>query len=70
MAHHSARKADADLDDIWFYVANESGSTDVANRLIDSITDQFFLLARHPHLGRPRDDEFGAGSRSLPSASM
>lgn len=65
MAHYRARKADADLDDIWFYVANESGSMDVANRLIDSITDQFFLLARHPYLGRPRDDEFGVGSRSL-----
>ncbi len=65
MAHYSSRKVDADLDDIWFYVANESGSLDVANRLIDSITDQFFLLARHPHLGRPRDDEFGLGSRSL-----
>jgi len=65
MSHQLARKADADLDDIWFYVANESGSMDVANRLIDSITDHFLLLGRHPYLGRPRDDEFGVGSRSL-----
>lgn len=65
MAHQASRKAEADLDDIWIYVANESGSFDVATRLIDSITNQFFLLGRHPYLGRGRDDEFGAGARSL-----
>src|SRR5258708_37125862 len=32
---------------------------------IDSITDRFFLLASHPYLGRARDDDFGAGSRSF-----
>jgi toxin ParE1/3/4 len=65
MAHQLSPKAEADLDDIWLYVANESGSFDIATRLIDSITNQFFLLARHPYLGRTRDDEFGAGARSL-----
>jgi toxin ParE1/3/4 len=34
-------------------------------RLIDSITDTFVLLARQPYLGRSREDDFGAGSRSL-----
>ena len=48
-----------DLDDVWYYVAKESGSIAVANHLIDSITDRFFLLAGHPYLGRPRDDDFG-----------
>jgi toxin ParE1/3/4 len=43
----------------------ETGSFEVANRLIDSITDRFFLLPCHPHLGRARDD-FGVGARSLP----
>ncbi len=33
---------------------------------IDSITDRFFLLSSHPYLGRARDDDFGAGSRSFP----
>lgn len=37
-----------------------------ANRLIDSITDRFFLLSSHPYVGRPRDDDFGPGSRSFP----
>lgn len=55
-----------DLDEIWYYIATEGSSIDVANRLIDSMTNRFFLLARHPHLGRERDADFGAGSRSFP----
>jgi plasmid stabilization system protein ParE len=66
MAHRVARRANADLDDIWYYVAKESGSIEIANRLIDSITNRFFLIASHPHLGRSRDDDFGFGSRSFP----
>jgi plasmid stabilization system protein ParE len=66
MAHRVARRASADLDDIWYYVAKESASVEIANRLIDSITNRFFLLASHPHLGRSRDDDFGIGSRSFP----
>jgi len=61
-----APQATEDLDDIWYYVAKESGSIDVANRLIDSITDRFFLLSGHPYLGRSRDGDFGPGSRSFP----
>ena len=38
---------------------------DAANQLIDSITDRFVLLARHPYLGRSRADDFGIGSRSF-----
>ena len=43
MAHRLAPQAESDLDDIWLYVAKESGGMDVANRLIDSITDRFFF---------------------------
>src|SRR5450432_1124865 len=65
MAHRVAPRAEADLDDIWLYVAKESGSMDVANRLIDAITGRFFLLATFPYAGRARDEDFGAGSRSF-----
>jgi toxin ParE1/3/4 len=65
MAHHAAPRAELDLDDIWLYVAKESGSIEIANRLIDKITDRFFLLARFPFMGRSRDEDFGAGSRSF-----
>lgn len=44
----------------------ESGSSEVATRLIDAVTRRFSLLAVHPYLGRARDDEFGVGSRSFP----
>ena len=38
---------------------------EIANRLIDNITDRFLLLARYPFLGRSREDNFGIGSRSF-----
>jgi toxin ParE1/3/4 len=66
MPHRVAPQAVADLNDIWYYIAKESGSANVADHLIDSITGRFFLLANHPYLGRARDDDFGSGSRSFP----
>jgi toxin ParE1/3/4 len=66
MAHHVAPQAAGDLDNIWYYVAQESGSVEIADQLIDSITDRFILLAGHLYLGRPRDDDFGIGLRSFP----
>ena len=65
MAHRVAPGVDADLDDIWYYVAKESASIEIANHLIDSITGRFVLLANMPYIGRPRDD-FGRRSRSFP----
>src|SRR3954447_8246450 len=64
MAVHFGTQVEADLDGIWAYVAKQSGSVDVANRVIDSITDHFFLLSRHPQLGRRRDDDLRPGLRS------
>ena len=66
MAHRVAPQAAIDLDDIWYYIARESGSGQVATRLIDSIARRFILLSKQPYLGRARDDEFGVGSRSFP----
>ena len=63
MAHRVAARAEADLDDIWEYVAKESGGMEIANRLIDSITDRFFLLSSFPQIGRARHEDFGLGSR-------
>src|SRR2546425_391036 len=66
MAHSVAREAEADLDDIWYFVATESGSLDVADRLIDSLTERFVLLATQPHMGRRRDEDLLPGLRSFP----
>jgi plasmid stabilization system protein ParE len=51
MAHRVSPQAATDLDDIWYYVAKESGSIAVANHLIDSITDRFSCLPAIPTWG-------------------
>ena len=61
MAHRLAPQAVEDLYGIWSYVTSESSSIEIANRLIDSITERFLLLARHPYLGRVRDEDLGSG---------
>jgi toxin ParE1/3/4 len=66
MAHRVAPQAEAELDDIWYYVAKESGSIEIADRIVDSITERFYLLARHPHIGRQRDADLRPGLRSFP----
>ena len=59
--------AEAELDEIWLYVARASGSIEVANRLIDAITDSLFLLGQYPHMGRRRDHDLRPGLRSFPT---
>ncbi len=66
MGHRRAPQADSDLDDIWYYVASASGSVEIADHLIDSIADRFFLLANYPNLGRTRDADLRPGLRSFP----
>ena len=58
-------EAEAELDGIWIHIALDTGSTDVATRIVDSITERFWLLAQHPFIGRPRDEDFRPGLRSL-----
>jgi len=59
-------EAEAELDDIWLYLARESGSIDVANRVIDKITERLWLLARYPYLGQARDEDLRPGLRTFP----
>jgi toxin ParE1/3/4 len=66
MAHRLSPQADSDLDDIWYYVASTSGSMEIADRLIDSITHRFVPLATHPNIGRVRDEDLRPGIRSFP----
>jgi plasmid stabilization system protein ParE len=58
-------EAEAELDGIWIHLAHESGSADVATRVVESITERFWLLARYPYMGRRRDDDLRAGLRSF-----
>ena len=67
MAYLLSPEAEADLDEVWFYIAKESGDAEVADRLVDSVTARFFLLATHPYVGRRREEDLRrAGLRSFP----
>ena len=66
MAHRLAPQARAELDEIWDYIARESGNPAVADRVIDSITNRFHLLGQFPYLGRARHD-LRPGLRSHPA---
>ena len=65
MAHRLAPQARAELDNIWNYIANESGSAGAADGVIEALTARFYLLAQHPYMGRARDD-LRPGLRSFP----
>ena len=65
MPHRLAPQAEGDLDDIWYYTATESGSVETADRLVESLTTRFSLLATHPRAGRRRDD-LRTGLRGFP----
>ena len=48
MAHRLAPEVEGDLDAIWYYIAKESGSIEIADRQVDRITEAFYRLATHP----------------------
>lgn len=60
-----APEAEEDLDGIWWYVYEASGSERIANTLIDDITGKFALIGDMPSLGRARND-VGIGVHSMP----
>ena len=66
MAFRLLPEAEVDLDEIWHCVFDESGNTEVANRLIGEFTDRFWLLGENPQLGRRRDNDLREGLRSFP----
>ena len=62
---HVSTDASRDLDAIFLYWAERVGLK-VADRLIDGITERFWLLGEHPEAGRPAD-EVAAGVRCFPA---
>src|SRR2546421_8754784 len=50
---------------IWYFIATQSHSIDIADRLIDSITARFVLLGNQPHIGRRRDQDLRPGVRTF-----
>lgn len=65
MRHRVAPQARFELDEIWYFVAVQSGSIEVADRVIDTITNRFFLLSQFPEIGRSREEDLSPGLRSF-----
>jgi len=60
MARSPPSKIPADeLDGIWMHIARDS--VDIATRVVENITRRLWLLARHPYIGRRRDDDLRPG---------
>ena len=66
MAHRLSTETEAELNDVWYYIASESGSMEIADRFIDSLTDRFYLIAKNPYIGRRRDADLRPRLRSFP----
>ena len=65
MAVRVSAEAARDLDEIFVYWAERAGLKTAA-RLIDAITDRFWLLGEHPHAGRAAED-IAPGVRCFPA---
>lgn len=54
MAHRLSPQAQADVDNLAYYLFVETGSIATADRIIESLTARFSLLGSHPRAGRRR----------------
>ena len=61
-----APTAEADLDEIWLYLARETGNLVFATEIVESITDKFGQIAKFPFMGRSRKVDLGSDKRSFP----
>jgi toxin ParE1/3/4 len=65
MRYRVSTDAEQDLTEIFLYWAKRAG-LNVADRLIDSITERFWLLGEHPDAGVSSDD-VAAGVKCFPA---
>lgn len=65
MGYALSGKARNDLREIAVYVATESGSLAIAEKVVDLLTRRFELLAERPYIGPARDD-LKLGVRGFP----
>jgi len=55
MRYRVSEGAERDLDEIFVYWANRA-SLETADRVVDRITERFWLLGEHPDAGNPARD--------------
>jgi toxin ParE1/3/4 len=65
MRYRVSENAERDLDEIFCYWA-ERASPEIADRIVDKITDRFWLLGEHPDAGRASDD-IAVGVKCFPA---
>jgi len=65
MRYRVSEDAERDLDEIFVYWANRS-SLETADRVVDRITERFWLLGEHPDAGKPAGD-IAAGAKCFPA---
>jgi toxin ParE1/3/4 len=65
MRYRVSEDAEGDLDEIFVYWANRA-SVESADRVVDGITERFWLLGEHPDAGKPAGD-IGAGVKCFPA---
>ncbi len=51
-----SRQAETDIHGIWDYIGIEKAAPVAAERLIEGLRGKFKLLAKHPMMGKARDD--------------
>jgi toxin ParE1/3/4 len=65
MRYRVHKDANQDLDEIFLYWAKRAG-LNVADRLVDSIVDRFWLLGEYPDAGSPCE-HIAAGVKCFPA---
>ena len=65
MYYRVSEGAERDLDEIFLYWANRA-SLETADRVVDRITDRFWLLGEHPDAGNPAGN-IAAGVKCFPA---
>ena len=55
MRYRVSEHAQRDLEEIFLYWAKHAGLA-TADRVVDQVTDRFWLLGEHPSAGRAADD--------------
>jgi toxin ParE1/3/4 len=65
MRYRVSDDAERDLEEIFLYWATRA-SLETADRVVDRITDRFWLLGEHPDAGKPAGD-IAAGAKCFPA---
>jgi len=55
-----------DLDDIWFYIARQSGNIAPAEQVIKRLHATIVTLANNPDIGRPCSEDIDPNGRWFP----